>query len=166
MVTPSASNAATKCSSLMEYRQEVWLLYPASRHSCTPDFVRFSGCWSSSRNRLWASDHRDSPGAENSVILALRMFVFLFFGILVVGTLTIFIGQMRVRLHRCNHASMSKSFLHKLPIDGFTILQVRANKGCGVCVPQNVWMQDYSRFLGVVLEDLLHRSHIQCSTVG
>src|SRR5258708_5043087 len=106
MVTPSASNAATKCSSLMAYRQEVWLLYPASRHSCTPDFVRFSGCWRSSRNRLWASDHRGSPGAENSVILALRMFVFLFFGILVVGVFTIFIGQMRVRLHRCNHASV------------------------------------------------------------
>src|SRR6266568_9675858 len=77
--------------------------------------------------------------------------------IALVGLFAIFIGQMRIGLHRRHDTGMPQPLLHKLPVDCFTILQVGTDEGSRMRVSQNVGMQDHSRFLGVVLEDLLPR---------
>ncbi len=78
----------------------------------------------------------------------------------------IFIGQMRVGLHGGDHAGMPQPLLNKLPVDWFTILQVGTNEGRCMRMPQNVWMEDHARFLGVMLEDLLHCGDAECSPIG
>jgi hypothetical protein len=55
---------------------------------------------------------------------------------------------MRIYLHCRYDTRMPQPFLHKLPIDWFTILQVGTDENRGVSVPQNMWMQDYEGLLG------------------
>src|SRR2546421_3214029 len=95
----------------------------------------------------------DTTGSPFLLIALVRMFA-------------IFIRQMRVGLHGGDHTSVPQPLLHKLPVYWFTILQVGANEGCCMRVPQNVWMQDHSRFPGVILEDLLHGSDVERGPVG
>ena len=78
----------------------------------------------------------------------------------------IFIGQMGVGLHSRDHAGMPQPLLHKLPVYWFPILQVGTDEGRCVRMPQNVWMQQHSRFPGVMLEDLLHGSDAERGPVG
>src|SRR6266567_2467234 len=102
----------------------------------------------------------------NATILLFCMPFLRLLHIPVVGVFTIFSCQMGVGLHGRHDTCVSQPFLHKFPVYWFAILQVGTDESRSVCVPQNVWMQDHSRFPGVMLEDLLYCGYAKRSPVG
>src|SRR5436190_9596589 len=69
---------------------------------------------------------------------------------------------MGVGLHGRDHAGMSQPLLHKLPVYWFPILQVGTDEGRCMRMPQDMRMQQHSRFLRVVLKHVLNG----CKTEG
>src|SRR5215470_7328537 len=124
MVTPSASTAATNCSSLMACCQGVDVLYPASRQICTPDLVLFSGCRSTASNRCCGLDQAGSDGTGSAAALALCILVLPFLSLAFVSVLAVLIDQMDVGLDGRHDAGVSQSLLHKFPVHGFAVLEI------------------------------------------